>query len=168
MASYEKGKKEISNYIRKTYAKGSTCLDVGACTGVWWDLLGDHLDMDAIEIYTPNYLGLLSRGCYGHVFYGDIRYFEYNADVYDIIIFGDVIEHMSVEDAREVLSYAWPRCEDMIIAVPYQYKQGELYGNKWERHIQDDLTPEEFDKRYPGFTPLVQYSDYCYYHKGGI
>ena len=162
MASYEKGKQEVSDHFRQNFPKGSTCLDVGACTGVWFGLLGDWLDMDAIEIFEPN-CETLKQLNYEAVIFGDIR--EYNYCWYDVIIFGDVIEHMSVEDGQEVLRYAYPRCKDMIVAVPYKYIQGELYGNKWEKHIQDDLTPEEFVKRYPGFVPLVQFDDYCYYHK---
>lgn len=168
MASFGKGKVEVCEYIRAVFPKGSPALDVGACDGVWCDLLGDYLNMDAIEIFPANYLNLLSKGSYEHVYFGDVRYMEYNYGVYDIIIFGDVIEHMKVEDAQEVLRYAYPRCEDMIVSVPWKYPQGEIYGNKWERHIQDDLTPEIFEQRYPGLVPLMQFSDYCYYHKGDL
>ena len=85
---------------------------------------------------------------------------------YDLIIFGDVIEHMPIETAQNVLEYAFNRCKNMIIAVPFRYKQDAVRGNEWERHIQDDLTPELFDERYPGFRILCRPSEnYAYYIK---
>ena len=166
MASYDYGKIEIVNYVYQHFAPGSTCLDVGACDGKWANLLNHYLTMDAVEIYKPNIIecGLASR--YRNVFNMDVADLEYKW--YDLIIFGDVIEHMTVEDAQKVIDYARGRCTDMIIGVPFLYPQEELYGNPWERHIQDDLTAEVFVERYPGFEILVQpMRNYAYYHLGG-
>ena len=119
--------------------------------------------MDAVEIFEYNYT--YCRPYYRNAWNIDIKDFEYG--YYDLIIFGDVIEHMTVEDAQKVLRYAWTRCKDMIVAVPFLYVQDEMYGNKYEKHIQDDLTPELFDERYPGFEKLYDTGmNYCYYHKG--
>ena len=35
-----------------------------------------------------------------------------------------------------------------MIAVPFLYKQGVLYGNPYKIHLQDDLTPALFEERY--------------------
>ena len=51
-------------------------------------------------------------------------------------------------------------------AVPFMYPQGEIYGNPYEVHIQEDLTLEVFDQRYPGFKPIFIDSKYAYYVKG--
>lgn len=164
MSSYDYGKDDVCKYIRDTFPKGSTCLDVGACDGKWFNYLGDYLKIDAVEIWTPNILKHDLESKYHRVFNKDIADLEY--EWYDLIIFGDVIEHMSVEKAQQVLNYAKTRCKDMIIGVPFLYKQGTLYGNPYERHIQPDLTPEIFDERYKGYRVLCQPTgDYCYYHK---
>ena len=163
MASYDYGKLDVVHWIRRNFYQQSTCLDVGACDGKWADLLGGWLDIDACEIFAPNIWMHNLRGKYRRVYNLDINELMYNH--YDLIIFGDVLEHMTVEDAQRAVEYARPRCKDMIIGVPWRYKQGELYGNKWERHIQDDLTPELFDERYPGFEILVDPGhNYAYYH----
>ena len=52
-----------------------------------------------------------------------------------------------------------------MIAIPYQYKQGEIFNNKAEIHIQDDLTPELFDERYPGYIRFFNYNHCAYYWK---
>ena len=48
MGSYSYGKEEVVNYIKSVFPKGSTCLDVGACDGKYFDLLGDYLKMDGV------------------------------------------------------------------------------------------------------------------------
>ena len=54
MASINEGKADIVAWVKNTFPKGSTCLDVGPCDGKWHDLLGDYLVMDAVEVYEPN------------------------------------------------------------------------------------------------------------------
>lgn len=155
------GKEEVCAWIRRTFSPDSRVLDVGACDGKWRRLLPEYT-MDAVEIFEPYAREL--RG-YRNIFVTDICTLEY--DLYELIIFGDVIEHLNVKDAQEAIEYAWNRCLDMIVAVPYMYAQGEVDGNPWQAHVQDDLTPERFDERYPGFEPLWRNDTYCYYHKKG-
>lgn len=162
MSSYTYGKAEICAWIRDRFPRDAEILDVGACDGIWRRLLPDYPAMDAVEAFHGNAVRLEG---YREIFEADVRNFEY--DHYDLIIFGDVIEHMTAKQAQKVLEYARPRCRDMIVAVPFLYVQGEIYGNPYEKHIQDDLTPELFDARYPGFEVLLRAAeDYCYYHKG--
>lgn len=161
IGSWYYGKGEVTKWIMDTFQTDASILDVGACDGTWHRRLLDYSNMDAIEIFDGN-IPYLTK--YRNVFHADIIGFEY--DWYDLIIFGDVIEHMTVENAQKVLNYAWPRCRDMIVAVPFELEQGECYGNHWEIHIQDDLTREIFDERYPGFEVLVDPGHgYMYYHK---
>ena len=163
MGSLNVGKKEMVRWAELNFPQGSTCLDVGACDGKWFDLLCNDFKMDAVEIYEPNIIKHDLELKYDYVFHGDIE--DYLYDWYDLIIFGDVIEHMTVDKAQRVLDYAYHRCKDMLIAVPYLWTQPEIYGNKWELHIQNDLTNDIFHARYAGFETLLQYGDYGYYHK---
>ena len=163
MSSYGKGKFETVVWAVENFPQGSTCLDVGACDGVWRKMLGEHFTMDAVEVFEPNARKLQG---YRSVFIMNVSDLKY--EWYDLIIFGDVIEHMTIQEAQDVLKYAYMRCRDMVVAVPFKYKQGELYGNKYEVHIQDDLTDEIFNERYKGFEPLVAFDNYCYYHKEGV
>ena len=165
MASYDDGKLEVIEYIM-SLAPGSI-LDVGACDGKWAQLLraaGYAGRLDACEAFKPNAAKILEL--YDCVFVGSIGDYRYRYDYYDVVIFGDVIEHMDVPAAQFVLDYAAHNCEEVIVGVPFQYKQGEIYGNPWERHIQDDLTPEIFEERYGriGFELWLQpRRDYAYY-----
>lgn len=162
MSSKREGKAEVKDYILKNIRHGATCLDVGACNGIWHELLGDHLIMDAVEVFEPNIENHRLREKYRRVFSSDIRGLRYPH--YDLIIFGDIIEHLTVWDAQDVLEFAKLRAEEIIVAVPFLYPQGAIYGNRYERHLQPDLTNRIFLERYPGFEPLILFPDYGYYH----
>lgn len=166
MGSYGIGKPEVCAWIRENFHMNATVLDVGACDGIWQEMLPEY-DMDAVEAFGPNAERLTQQGKYINVYQTDVKDFEY--DWYDLIIFGDVIEHMNVETAQKVLAYAHHRCRDMIIAVPFLYEQGPIYGNPYEEHLQPELTAELFAQRYPAYEPLVHpVPNYCYYHKKGL
>lgn len=163
MSSYDYGKKEVVAWIREHFPTDARILDVGAGDGKWRRLLREYENMYAVEAFMENLQWLNG---YRMTYHADIRGFQY--DWYDLIIFGDVLEHLTVEEAQMVLEYAKPRCRDLIIAVPFLYEQGAIYGNPYEIHIQDDLTPELFEERYPGYEVLCDPGHgYCYYHKGG-
>ena len=163
MGSFNYGKQETLDYLFQNFPQGSTCLDVGACDGVWSKSLRNHFHIDAVEIYEPNILTHRLEQKYEHVYCCNIKDFFY--EHYDIVIFGDVIEHMEVADAQKALAFALEHADDVIVAVPYRYKQGVIYGNRWEKHIQDDLTHELFMERYPGFERFVEFANYGYYKR---
>ena len=114
MGSYDYGKPEVVAWIGGNFPLESSILDVGAGDGKWRYLLRKYPNMDAVEAYGPNLQWLTG---YRKAFHADIRDFRY--DRYDLIIFGDVLEHLSVKDAQAALDYAWPRCRDMVVAVPF-------------------------------------------------
>lgn len=163
MASYKEGKVEAIAWVKEHFPEGSTCLDVGACDGKWFNMLSGYLVMDGVEVWKPYIERFSLKTKYRHLFEADIRNLQYG--FYDLIIFGDIIEHLSPEDARKVLAYAWNNCNDMIVAVPFLHKQGNKNFNPYEVHIQDDLTPELFNERFPGFVPFHISEKYAYYSK---
>lgn len=161
MSSYRQGKPEVKFWLAQNLSNGSTVLDVGACDGIWFDLLSEWYMMDAVEVWEPNVEKYHLLDKYRDVYVKNIKDIFYNH--YDLVLFGDVIEHMTVEDAQKVLAYAKKHSDMVIVAVPFLFKQDAIYGNPYERHIQDDLTPQLFHERYPNFSPLFLYPNYGYY-----
>lgn len=165
MPSYDVGKNAVVKWIRRNFKPDATILDVGACDGKWKKFLPEYAAMDAVEIW-PMYCGRLDP-LYRNVFNVDIANFEYG--FYDLVIFGDVIEHMTVPDAQKVIRYAQDRCTDMVVAVPFLYPQEAVDGNPWQAHKQPDITAEVFAERYPSLEVLHNTGyNYCYYHKKGL
>lgn len=162
--SYEYFKKEIGEYLKSRYKEENTVLDVGAGEGTYYNLLGDYFtNIDAVEVFKPNIEEYELKKKYRKVYCANILDFEY--EYYDIIIFGDVLEHLEVEEAKKVLEYALARCKEVLVAVPYRYKQGIEYGNVYEIHKQEDLTKENMLERYPYLELLYSNDMYGYYIK---
>ena len=161
-SSFEYFKNNIKEYLEKKYTENARVLDVGSGSGTYYNLLGDYFKIiDGVEVFRPNIEKYRLKDKYNIVYNVDIRDFKY--DFYDIIIFGDVIEHLEVGDAQRVLEYAKNRCREMIVAVPYCYKQGIEEGNVYEIHKQDDLTPIKMQERYPYLELLYGNNEYGYY-----
>ena len=163
MPSLDTGKTELVAWIKERFPNGGTALDVGACDGKYFGLLGDYFTMDAVEVWEPNFNQLQNVG-YREVYFGDASKFEY--DHYDLVIFGDVLEHMPVKNAQHCLDYADKHSEDYVVGLPFLYYQGAIYGNPFERHIQPDLTPEVVAERYPQLELIFEAAyNYAYYHR---
>jgi hypothetical protein len=163
------GKKETIAWIRENFPIDSSILDVGAgVSATYSKLLPEYTDKSAVEVFTPSAERITKY--YNKVYNINIVDFDWTDMQYDLIIFGDVIEHLTIEDAQNVLKEACNHCKDLIVAVPFMYKQGECYGNKAEIHIQDDLTRERMMERYGDILEILvdPGTDYCYYHKKNI
>lgn len=163
MASYFFGKRYVTKYLKNQFPIHSTCLDVGANNAKWFKLLGNHFVMDGVEAWKPYIVKYKLNDKYRKLIHANIKDVE-DFD-YDVIIMGDILEHMSVEDGQEVVKRMYPKCKELVIAVPFKYKQGAIHGNPFEVHLQPDLTPEIFDERYPGFKALWKNRFYAYYIK---
>jgi hypothetical protein len=51
----------------------------------------------------------------------------------------------------------------VIVAVPYNYIQGEWGGNIYETHLQPDLTSKNMVEKYPNLNLLYDFQHYGYY-----
>jgi SAM-dependent methyltransferase len=153
-------KKETKNYILQKYKKDSKILDVGPGVGTYSDLLRHegYNNIDCVEIFEPYVDDYQLKEKYNNVFVGDITELNINFDEYDLIIFGDVIEHISLPKAISLLNKV--SNSNAIVAVPFDSKQGEHFGNVYETHLQDDLTFQNFFQRFLGFYPFCVRFDY--------
>ena len=156
--SWGYGKNEVVGILKDWIPLGSKILDVGAGSGTYRWYFGCGYEMDGVEVFPESIEHL--RYWYNEVYEKDIRDFVYQKQ-YDLIIFGDILEHLSIEDAQRVLKEAEKHGKYILVAVPYNFEQGELYGNIHEVHLQPDLTHEKFKQRYPGYKLL--FGDYKYY-----
>ena len=160
--SYKYFKKDVRNYIIDNFKDDIEILDVGSGEGTYYELLKDYFaNIDGVEVYAPNIEKYELEKKYRHIYNKDIREFKYKR--YDLVIFGDILEHLETEEAQRVLEYAREHSLEIIVAVPYMYEQGEVGGNKYEIHKQADLTPEKVQERYPYLELLYGNEEYGYY-----
>lgn len=146
--SYPFGKAEIADFLLPTLKPNASILDIGAGSGIYREILGYNFNWSAVELWpaTAEYL----QNKYNKVYNIDMRDFIYPQN-YDLIIFGDVLEHFTVKDAQNLLEIAEKHSHAILIAVPFELEQEVMYGNIGEKHLQPDLTPEIFAIRYPKF-----------------
>ena len=130
-------------------------LDVGAGSGTYARLLADFdLAMDAIEVWQPYITEYNLNMWYRDVHKVDVRetgLLKSFSKTYDLIIFGDVLEHMSEEDSvrvwREAAGARW-----LLASVPIiHYPQGAEFGNPYEVHHQEHLTEERMNDLFGPF-----------------
>lgn len=163
--SYNYFKEEVKDWILENISQTSPILDVGPGEGTYSDLLVPYgYYMNAIEIWEPYVDKYNLRSKYEEVFIGDINdtLLTFLAR-HDFIIMGDVIEHISVEKAKLLISCLYNMSIDMLVAVPYQMEQGIHEDNIYETHLQPDLTPKVMEERYPELQLLYSNEYYGYY-----
>lgn len=164
--SYHFGKTEAIDFIKKNTTKDSKLLDVGPGVGTYADLLNEFgYHMDCLEIYNGYVEAYDLKNKYKNVYIGDVVKFDISE--YDFVIIGDVLEHLTIEDAKIVLK----KCKNVLVAVPYICPQGgvDFYYNEhhlinpYEKHLQSDLTPLIVLTRYPELGLIWSNELYGYY-----
>jgi hypothetical protein len=160
--SYGFFKSEIKSHILNNIDVESEILDVGAGCGTYAKLLHpEYRNIDAIEIFEQYITQYNLNNLYRNIYVGDIL--NFNFDLYNYLIFGDVLEHMSIPDAQYVLNRINQNNQKCLIAVPYLFEQGESEGNVYETHLQPDLTHEVFMNRYANMKTIYRNEHYGYY-----
>jgi predicted Zn-dependent protease len=125
-------------------------LDVGCGFGKWGYLCREYLDafngrfrpeewlvrIDGVEYFEP-YILDHQRALYSNIMIGDIRDLCDGLDEYDLIIAGDVIEHMHKDEAEAVVETLYKKARKLLIVnIPLGegWDHPEQYGNPAELH----------------------------------
>jgi hypothetical protein len=125
-----------------------TILDVGPGRGQWYDLLHPWFptaEWDAVEIFEPYVERYQLTKRYDHVWVADIRdQITYITDrshlahsfhlIWDLVIFGDVLEHMTHGEAKAVVANLLTRYA--LISIPLGIcPQTGTEENPYEEHV---------------------------------
>lgn len=163
--SYYYGKQQVKEKILEIFPETPIrILDIGAGIGIYADYLEKICVIDAIEIYEPYVLKCNLNEKYHQVFICNALDFDYKIDEYDVVILGDIIEHLSIDNAKKLLNNIYDKFKLIILSIPYETTQNIRGENIYQRHLQDDLTHEKFNERYPGFEVLIKGPKYGYYY----
>lgn len=138
---------DVRSFVRFHAKDVRTALDVGPGEGTYYNLLHDLVPtMDAVEIWAQNITDFALTSKYRDVWNQDARTFAFHfpgSEDYDLIIFGDVLEHLSVEDAVSVFTRARAASKWVLVSVPIiHFPQGEIDGNHAETHLIEDPLDE--------------------------
>jgi hypothetical protein len=126
-------------------------LDVGVGFGRWGIIVREFCDvwyqrvfkdqwevhLEGIEAF-PRSIVDYHREFYNKIHIGDAaQIVPALPGPWDVVIYGDVLEHFTKEQAHQLLHTSLERSEYVIVNIPIgeEHPQGELYGNSFERHL---------------------------------
>lgn len=141
-------------------------LDIGPGAGIYATLLRPVLEpgakFHALEIHEPYVERFGLRDLYDRVDIGDARDMKFPR--LDVVILGDVIEHMTLDEAKVVWFKARAAAKQAVfLSLPIvEYPQGECEGNPHEAHLHTwdhDMVVRELDgiREWATFTQIGVY-----------
>ena len=137
--------------------KNEKILDVGIGSGVYGKLLKTfyYENIDGVDVWPKDIEETGLNYIYDNIYIGDILDFEF--DHYDLIIMGDVLEHISLKESKELLNkFINGKASKLFIQVPYMYEnKNAWHGNEKEIHLQDEINKEYMEKEFP-FLKLLK------------
>lgn len=121
-----------------------TVVDVGAGSGTYVHHLrnsrpgpDDASTWTAVEAWGPYVEQFSLDEAYDRVIVADARYVLTQLFMADLVITGDVLEHMSREEAVILLDRIRLSTLHLIVSVPVLHlDQDAVYGNPFERHVE--------------------------------
>jgi predicted TPR repeat methyltransferase len=151
--SSKKGKPISFDWVNENKDNINSILDIGAGSGTYIKLLSKikSFDWTAVEAWEPYIDQFNLKKQYHTVFNVDIKNFPWNKK-YDLVIAGDILEHLSKEDAVKIVNLALDHSKFMLISIPIvHYPQGEINNNPYEIHIKDDWSHKEVLETFDNF-----------------
>lgn len=137
-----------------------TVLDCGAGAGTYLDLIKANLGYKTIvvgvEAWYPYIIKYDLEDRYDILYPIDIR--DMASFQYDLVILGDILEHMSEDDAVLLWNRISEEAKYALISIPIiHYEQGAINDNPYEVHVEEDWTTEKVLQK---FSNIVEYKEF--------
>lgn len=137
-----------------------TVLDCGAGAGTYLDLIKANLGYQTIvvgvEAWYPYIIKYDLEDRYDILYPIDIR--DVASFQYDLVILGDILEHMPESDAVLLWNRISKEAKYALISIPIiHYEQGAINDNPYEVHVEEDWTTEKVLQK---FSNIVEYKEF--------
>lgn len=137
-----------------------TVLDVGTGEGHYLEFIKSFVDsniiVDGIEVWEPYVEAFNLKDRYDNLFVEDAR--EFNNYAYDLVILGDVLEHMIESDAVDLWNKISKQAKYAIISIPIIHHPQDAYGgNPWEVHHEEDWNTNRVLNK---FHSIIEYKEF--------
>lgn len=137
--SAQNGKDYIRNIVARV--RHDRMLDIGCGSGTYARLFPE-LEWTGVEVWEPYVDRFSLDRLYERFILSDARVWKPDGR-YDIGVAGDVLEHMSADDAVGVFEAMKSCCDHVIVSIPIvNYPQDEIDGNPFEAHVVEDWSVE--------------------------
>jgi hypothetical protein len=118
-------------------SQNTIILDVGAGEGKWGKLLKDQVSrIDALEVWMQYIVNFELNKYYDNVTKDLVESFK-DFSIYDIVILGDVLEHLKYFDAVKLINKLKKEVKQIYLTIPISDcpQDGEILGNPFETHL---------------------------------
>ena len=155
--SSKEGKDIIRNWLLDFNDTVSKVVDLGPGRGTYHKYYArkarilTHAYWIGIEVWEPYLKEFGLKDIYNEMYVEDVRFFNFSKiGNIDLVFAGDVLEHMTKEEAIQVVSEVLKYSKKLIISIPIIYHPQDAYeGNPFEIHIKDDWSHEEVLNTFP-------------------
>jgi cyclopropane fatty-acyl-phospholipid synthase-like methyltransferase len=155
--SDKEGKKEIVEWCKELDGI-NTIVDIGAGSGTYARMfrktgLFRSATMIAVEAWEPYIQEYSLTTRYHKVINSDVRKVDFSEIApFDLVIMGDVLEHITKEEAVDLVKKLSKFTRYAIISIPIiHYPQDEYEGNPYEVHVKDDWSHNEVLESFSNF-----------------
>jgi SAM-dependent methyltransferase len=157
--SAHENKSWAASVVHKLQPK--SVLDIGPGEGIYGKIVRKYSPaterLVGVEIWAPYIEQFKLREFYDEVWVCDARI--YPDFKYDLVILGDVLEHMTKEEAIALWKKVSKQAKYAIISVPIiNFHQGVVNNNPYEIHVKEDWTSEEVMESFPS---IVAHEDFA-------
>lgn len=145
------GKEETAKWFVEHCHSIGRVLDVGAGSGTYAKLIKQQKNICndaewvAVEAWTAYVKKFELAKIYNQVINEDIRQINWDQlGMFDVAVAGDILEHMTKDDAVIVVNNILHHAKTLIISLPVCfYPQDEVEGNPYEVHVKSDWSHQE-------------------------
>jgi hypothetical protein len=136
-------------------------LDVGAGLGFYAQFRRAGQHWTAVDIWGPFVQAYELEKKYDRVIIGDMRFMDWrHFTPLDLVICGDVLEHMTKPDAIQLLRQALSNARVVLVSIPIVFSdQHEILGNPFEKHVKPDWSNEECMASFPNICVAAREED---------
>lgn len=149
-SSRNNGKPQIIEWFEKNKNSIKTIIDIGAGSGTYYKLVEENniklnANWTAVEAWAPYIEKFKLSDMYDTVINQDARKLNWNdLGKFDLAIAGDVLEHMTKNEAIQLVDDILKKCKTLLISIPIVHMpQDAVEGNPFEIHVKDDWSHDE-------------------------
>lgn len=147
-------------------------LDIGAGEGKWGKFLKGKVNLiHGVEVWSPYIYKYGLRNLYDKLFNMNMKDFPFGKQKYDVMILGDVLEHLEFNEAVKFINDAKQFIDRIYLIIPTSLcvQDGAYWGNPYESHLYQWTDQElkdlfQFELLHEGYNPngLVKIGTYVW------
>lgn len=149
--SLRSGKEQTLAWFVNNQHEIKTVVDIGPGSGTYIELVKEQAGccVDAqwigIEIWEPYIAQFRLKDRYNTIINADVRTVDWQQLNPDVVIAGDVLEHMTKQDAVSLVDQVLAVAKTLIVSIPIRHmpQDEHAYENPHEAHVKDNWSHEE-------------------------